>query len=351
MKYGVVTFSSGFGPERFERANALARRAEEVGFDSVWVSELYNRSATIPMATVAQATDRVEIGTNIAYGVGRSPLMWAAEARDLDELSAGRILLGLGNGTARMMEDWHGVSGESPAVRMEELVTVLRKLWRLDQGPVDHEGRFYKVHLKPTAETPPPFREHLPIYTAGVNPRMVESAGRVADGLVGHPMFTHKYVDEVVRPALAKGALKTERDPSEIALVGVLICAVDEDVEAARRRLAFAVGQYAASRVYDRLFALHGWTAAQETIREAARARDAGKVIASVPDEAIDELGLACRPAELAEAVARHSAGYDHIALVPPPWGLTPQANEQATAVLIDEMAGALREPVGESQW
>ncbi len=209
MKYGVVTFSAGFGPERFERANALARRAEDAGFDSVWVSELYNRSATVPMATISQATSRVEIGTNIAYGVGRSPLMWAAEARDLDELSSGRILLGLGNGTATMMENWHGVSGESPAVRMEELVTVLRKLWRLDQGPVQHEGRFYKVNLRPTADTPPPFREHLPIYTAGVNPRMVESAGRVADGLVGHPMFTHKYVDEVVRPALARGAEKT----------------------------------------------------------------------------------------------------------------------------------------------
>ena len=340
MKYGVVTFSAGFGPERFERANALALRAEHAGFDSVWLSELYNRSATVPMATVAQATSRVEIGTNIAYGVGRSPLMWAAEARDLDELSAGRILLGLGNGTSTMMESWHGVSGESPAVRMEELVTVLRKLWRLDQGPVQHEGRFYKVNLRPTADTPPPFREHLPIYTAGVNPRMVESAGRVADGLVGHPMFTHKYIEEIVRPALARGAEKRERDGP--LLVGVLICSVDEDVEAARRRLAFAVGQYAASRVYDKLFALHGWTDAQQRIREAARARDAEAVIAAVPDEALDVLGVACAPRDLAEHVERHAVGYDHLALVPPPWGLTPEANEVATEVLIDEMAPAL---------
>ena len=104
MKYGVTTFAAGFGPERFERTAALARRAEDAGFDAVWVSELYNRSATIPMATIAQATTRVAIGTNIAYGVGRTPLMWAAEARDLDELSGGRIILGLGNGTATMME-------------------------------------------------------------------------------------------------------------------------------------------------------------------------------------------------------------------------------------------------------
>jgi probable F420-dependent oxidoreductase len=342
MKYGVVTFSAGFGPERFERANALAQRAESAGFDSVWVSELYNRSATVPMATLSQATSRVEIGTNIAYGVGRSPLMWAAEAKDLDELSAGRIILGLGNGTATMMEQWHGVSGEAPAVRMEELVTVLRKLWRLDLGPVQHDGRFYKVNLRPTADTPPPYRERLPIYTAGVNPRMVESAGRVADGLVGHPMFTQRYIDDIVRPALEKGAAKTGRDAAEIVLCGVLICSVDADVDAARRRLAFAVGQYAASRVYDKLFALHGWTEAQQRIREAARERDAEAVIAEVPDEALDVLGVACAPADLAGEVARHAAGYDHIAIVPPPWGLTPEENELATEVLIDGMADAL---------
>ena len=341
-KLGITTFSAGAGPERFARLAALGRRAEAAGFDSVWVSELYNRSATIPMATLAAATERILIGTNIAYGVGRTPLVWASEARDLDDLSGGRILLGLGNGTTRMMEDWHGVDGSSPAVRMEELVTVLRKLWRLDQGPVDHEGRFYKVHLNPTADTPPPFSERLPIFTAGVNPRMIEAAGRVADGLYGHPMFTEKYVDEVVRPALAKGAAKTGRDTAEIALAGVLICSVDDDVEAARRRLAYAVGQYAASRVYDRLFALHGWTDAQETIRAAARARDAGAVIAAVPDDALDVLGVACRPGELADAVARHAVGYDHLSLTPPPWGLTPEENERATEVLIDELRGAL---------
>jgi probable F420-dependent oxidoreductase len=341
-KVGITTFSAGSGPERFARAAALARRAEDAGFESVWVSELYNRSATIPMATLAAATEHTLIGTNIAYGVGRTPLVWAAEARDLDDLSGGRILLGLGNGTTRMMEDWHGVDGASPAVRMEELVTVLRKLWRLDQGPVDHDGRFYKVHLNPTMDTPPPFSDHLPIYTAGVNPRMVEAAGRVADGVFGHPMFTAKYVDDVVRPALAKGAAKTERDASEIALAGVLICSVDDDVELARRRLAYAVGQYAASRVYDRLFALHGWTEAQERIREAARARDTDAVIAAVPDEAIAEIGVACRPDELAGEVARHAPGYDHLALSPPPWGLTPEENEDATVVLIDNMRSAL---------
>jgi probable F420-dependent oxidoreductase len=340
--YGLTIFSSGYGPERFRRAQEMARDAEAAGFATVWSSELYNRSATIMMTSLAHATERASIGSSIAYGVGRTPLVWAAEARDLDELSAGRLILGLGNGTKRMMEDWHGVSGEAPAVRMEELVEVLRKLWRLDQGPVHHDGRFYRVHVIPTSDTPPPYRPHLPIFTAGINDRIVQSAGRVADGLIGHPMFTKLYVDEIVRPALAAGAAKTGRDPGDLQLTGVLMCAVDPDVEAARRKMAYSIAQYAASRVYDRLFELHGWSEEQNAIREAARRRDIEAMIAAVPEEAIDSIAVVCAPGELAAHVARHAADYDHLDLTGPAWGLEPVEQERAALEIIGEMREAL---------
>ena len=73
--------------------------------------------------------------------------MLAAEARDLDELSHGRFVLGIGNGTRRMISDWHGLDGDAPATRMEELVPLIRRLWRLHEGPVDHEGRFYRLRI------------------------------------------------------------------------------------------------------------------------------------------------------------------------------------------------------------
>ncbi|MFD4972872.1 LLM class flavin-dependent oxidoreductase [Streptomyces sp. NPDC058424] len=340
--YGLTVFSSGHGPERFQRAASMARRAEEAGFDAFWTGELYNQSATIPMAALALATGRARIGSNIAYGVGRTPLVWAAEARDLDELSGGRLILGLGNGTPGMMENWHGVSGQTPAVRMEELVEVLRKLWRLHEGPVHHDGPFYRVHLQPTAETPPPCQEHLPIWTAGVNPRMIRAAGRVADGLVGHPMFTARYVDEVIRPQLAAGAGTVGRETGDITVMGILICAVDADEEAARRRLAYAIAQYAASRVYDRLFAMHGWAKEQVKIREAAQNGDTEALIAAVPDAALEAIGVACTPDRLAEKVAGHAVGYDHLNLVVPPWGLTPEEAETATLAVIEGVRGIL---------
>src|SRR5918992_3764030 len=184
-------------------ANAeAARLAEAAGFESVWATEFYDRSATVTLAAMAQATSRVELGSAIAYAFGRTPLVLAAEARDLDELSRGRLTLGLGTGTRRMQRDWHGLDGEPPASRMEELVPLLRRLLRLHEGPLQHEGRFYTVRVKPTAPVAPPLREDLPIYMAGVNARMVEAAGAVGDGLVGHPLFTPEYTRDVVRPAL-----------------------------------------------------------------------------------------------------------------------------------------------------
>ena len=167
-----------------------AQAADAAGFDAVWASEFYSRSGSISMAAMANSTQNCRIGSSILYGVGRSPLVLATEARDLDELSNGRLVLGIGNGTKRMMGDWHGVPDTSaPALRMEELVMLLRRIWNLHEGPIHHEGRFYRMNLTPTGDVGPSSRP-IPIVTAGVRPRMCEAAGRVADGLAGHPLFT-----------------------------------------------------------------------------------------------------------------------------------------------------------------
>ena len=137
---------------------ALAAAADEAGLAAAWAPELYDRSATISVAEMCNRTERCTVGTAIAYGVGRSPLTLAAEARDLDEISDGRFVLGLGNGTRRMISDWHGQDPEAPAVRVEELVPLLRRIWNLSEGPVDHEGRFYRLRIKPTGEVAPPAR-------------------------------------------------------------------------------------------------------------------------------------------------------------------------------------------------
>src|SRR5437763_3119229 len=199
----ISLVTSSGGPAELAEA---ARLAERAGFESVWATEFVDRSATVALGAMAQATSTIQLGSAIAYAFGRTPLVLAVEARDLDELSGGRITLGLGTGTRRMQQDWHGLDGEHPAGRMEELLPLLHRLWRLHEGAIDHDGRFYRLHVQPTAPPRAPLREGIPVYMAGVNARMIEAAGAVADGLVGHPLFTPEHVRQGGRPALARGA-------------------------------------------------------------------------------------------------------------------------------------------------
>ncbi|RRQ25665.1 LLM class flavin-dependent oxidoreductase [Rhodococcus sp. Eu-32] len=321
--FGVNAFGTGRGPGKFTSMVAVAKEAENIGCEAVWVSELYSRSATVPMAAIAAGTSSISIGSNIAYGVGRSPLIWAAEARDLDEMSGGRVILGLGNGTPKMMEAWHGVDGSAPAVRMAELVTVLKKLWRLHEGPVDHDGRFYHVHVAPTADVPEPIRPSIPIWIAGVNPLMLRTAGEHADGLVGHPMYTAEYVRGPVAEQIARGAARSGRSASDVTIMGIRMCSIDENIDTARARAAFAIGQYAASRVYDSLFELHGWSSEQQKIRDAARNRDDAAVVRSVTDDMIDAITITCTPSEFGGRLNGLKDDFDHLDLIAPPWGLS----------------------------
>lgn len=287
------------GRSSLEDLVASARLAEEEGFESIWATEFYDHSATVGMAAMATATETIGLGSAIAYGFGRTPLVLAAEIRDLDELSGGRVTMGLGTGTQRMQREWHGLDGGHAASRMEELVPLVRRLWHLDEGPIEHEGRFYNVSIKPTAP-PRPVEREIPIYMAGVSPRMIEAAGAVSDGLVGHPLFTRRYVDEVVKPALARGARRTGRDEA-VPIAGYINCSVDEDREAARREAATLIAFNSTVSTYQHILRLHGFDENAAAIRTAWETRDWEGMVGAVSDEMIDTIALTGTPEEVRE--------------------------------------------------
>lgn len=312
---GISLVTSTGGPAELAEA---ARLAERAGFASVWATEFYDRSATVALAAMAQATSTIELGSAIAYAFGRTPLVLAAEARDLDELSGGRLTLGLGTGTRRMQQDWHGLDGEHPASRMEELVPLLRRLWRLHQGPIAHDGRFYRLHVKPTAPPRAPFREELPIYMAGVNPRMIEAAGAVADGLVGHPLFTPEYVAGVVRPALARGAERAGR-PEPPPIAGYVTCSVGQDRDEARRAAAATIAFNSSVKAYQGTHVAGGFEREGGAIRDAWSRGDFAAMTAAVSEEMIDAISLAGRPDEVrARFEERWQGVYERTLLWPP---------------------------------
>jgi probable F420-dependent oxidoreductase len=312
----------------------LAAAADDAGLAGVWAPELYDRSATIAAAEMINRTARIEVGTAIAYGVGRSPLTLAAEARDLDELSDGRFVLGLGNGTRRMIADWHGLDPSAPAVRMEELVALVRRLWRVHEGPVEHEGRFYRINFRPTGEIVPPPRS-IPIYTAGVNPRMIETAGRVADGLLGHPLFTTDYIDDVVLPAVHRGAEHAGRSPADVRIASLLFAAIADDPAQARREVAAQIAFYSSAKSYGPLLERIGFAAEAEAIRAAFGRRDLDAMVAAVPDRMIDALAVAGTAQDVRDALRRYEGRLDHAILYVPGFRLDPERVRESALGLI----------------
>jgi probable F420-dependent oxidoreductase len=302
----------------------IAAAADAAGYDATWTGEFNDRSAIVALAAMAQNTSRCRVGSAIAYGVGRSPLILANDARGLDELSGGRLVLGLGTGTKGMQIGWHGIQDpESPALRLEELVPLLRRIWKLHEGPVKHEGRFYSMNLTPTAEVLPPIRDRIPIFTAGVNRRMIETAGRVSDGLVCHPTFSSQYVHEVVRPAIAVGAEKTGRDPATVEIVGMVLCSVNQDEHVARREVAAQIAFYAAPKAYAPMFEASGFAGEAERIRKAFAAGDHEAMLDAVTDDMLDAIGVAGTSDQVRAGLARRDADFDHLVLYSPSFTMT----------------------------
>jgi alkanesulfonate monooxygenase SsuD/methylene tetrahydromethanopterin reductase-like flavin-dependent oxidoreductase (luciferase family) len=215
-----------------------------------------------------------------------------------------------------MQRDWHGLDGEHPASRMEELVPLLRRLLKLHEGPLEHEGRFYRLHVQPTAPVAPPLREDVPIYMAGVNPRMIEGAGRVADGLVGHPLFTAEYVRDVARPALARGAERAGRH-TPVPIAGYVTCAVDEDGDQARRDAAAIIAFNSTVKTYSAIHRHHGFEPEVEAIRAGWKAGDWEAMAGAVSDRMIDAIALAGTPDEVRERLDAFEGVADRVILAP----------------------------------
>ena len=273
----------------------LAVEAERAGFDSVWTTEFSWRSATVPMAAIATATSRITIGSAIAYALGRSPAILAAEARDIDELSDGRLILGLGSAQPARIRDWLGQEPTDIPGRIAEVIDALRALWGLGTGSARYQGRHVRVAVEATPSAYPPRRERIPVLLAAVNPKMLHVAGAVADGLIAHPIVDSATLREQVRPALEAAAASAGR-PASPMVAAMTIVVVDAAEERARRNAAAQIAFYAQHRTYEPLMRRRGFAEAAASIRDAARRGDSKAAVAAVSDPMIDRLAVAGRP-------------------------------------------------------
>jgi probable F420-dependent oxidoreductase len=314
---------------------ALAVRAEQAGFDAVLTIEFFNRHGFVPLGAIAQATERIRIGTGIANAFTRSPLLHASAAMDLDELSSGRMILGLGSATRRMNEDWFGVPFSAPARRMRELVEVIRAAFAAQKGGgLRFEGEFWNLKV-PIYSRPGAARESIPIWLAAVNRGMVRTAGAVADGLVGHPIATRRWHREVTLPGLREGEKEAGRDEGACVLTPYVMTAIAPTREEALRQAKGQIGFYFTTDLYHTILDLHGLRHVGEAARAALKTFDIKAMAEAIPDELVDEIAIACTPDEAKDRLAQWTGLTEDPFFYPPSVGVRPEAlNANVDAIL-----------------
>jgi probable F420-dependent oxidoreductase len=328
-------YSLALGAGPADEIARLAAEAEAAGFRALWTSEMFHDPFS-PLAAAAASTSRIGLGTSIALAFVRSPWVLALAALDLDLMSNGRFVLGLGTGLKRLNERWHGVAYGKPTPHIREVVQIIRLITeRAHEGqPIKFSGQFYDLDIQGWRRPLPPVRERIPIYLAGVREGMIRTAAAVADGLLGHPIYSLRWTQEVVVPALARGLQQAGRERDGFELCLGVCCAVDRDAKRARRAAAATIAFYATVNTYEPLFA--GFPREVRAVQEAVARGDSAAAAAAVSEEMIDTFAATGDAGEVRAKVKPYLDLADTVCLSPPDQLIEPGETERYRRALIE---------------
>jgi probable F420-dependent oxidoreductase len=251
-------------PNQLARVPEAAGALEQNGYDGGWTAET-SHDPFLPVLLAAEHTSRLELGTNIAVAFARNPMIVANIGWDLQAYSQGRFILGLGTQIQPHIEKRFSMPWSHPARRMREFIAALHAIWSAwkDGTRLRFEGDFYTHKIMTPMFTPEPQPYPAPkVFIAAVGEVMTEMCGEVADGHLGHPMVSKRYLDEVTLPALRRGMHSSGRDREDFEVAcEVMVATGENDAElaaamtAARKQIAF----YGSTPAYRKVLELHGW--------------------------------------------------------------------------------------------
>jgi F420-dependent oxidoreductase-like protein len=301
----------------------LAVLADELGLDSVWISEAWGQDAVSVLGLLAGKTERIALGSGLFQIPARPPTATAMAAASLDVISGGRFRLGLGVSGPQVSEGWYGVPFERPVSRTREYVEIVRMA--LARKTVRHEGREYRVPLdgaKPLKLLAKPVQARIPVYLGAVGPRAVEQVGEIADGWLPF-MLDPEHASTLFEP-LDRGLERAGRTRADVDVAACTACAIEDDVDAAREAvrpwLAFYLGAMGSKEknFYVELAARAGHGDAARACQEAFLAGDRDRAAAALTPGLIDSMALATTPAGLDDRLAAFAAvGVDTLVAVP----------------------------------
>ncbi len=278
---------------------AQAAKAEASGYDGVWSAET-SHDPFLPIAIGAGATEKLEFGTGITVAFARNPMTLAVVANDLQLLTKGRFMLGMGSQIKPHITKRFSMPWSHPAPRMRELILAIRAIWKAWEAgeKLEFRGEFYTHTLMTPFFDPGPNQYGNPkILLAGVGQHMTEVAGEVADGFLVHGFTTERYLREVSLPALERGAAKAGKTRADLTVSypGFVVTGPDEaSTEAAAAAVRQQIAFYASTPAYRPVLELDGWGDLQSELNTLSKRGEWVKMGELITDEVLDAFAVVC---------------------------------------------------------
>ncbi len=298
MKLGVHIGYWGLGLTREDQLE-IVQEAERLGYDSVWTAEAYGSDSATILGWIAGLTEKIKIGSAIFQMPGRSPAMTAMTAATLDQLSDGRMLLGIGSSGPQVSEGWHGVRFANQLARTREYIAVVRKA--LDRERLEFHGEHFDLPLpdgpgKPLKLTIATVQERIPIYLAAIGPKNTALAGEIADGWIP-TLLSPEFLPEL-RKSLEEGAARAGRELNGFDIAPTVNVFVTDDQagarDATRPFVALYVGGMGSRKqnFYNALMRRYGFEEAAEKVQDLYLEGKKDEAAAALPDEFLDQVAL-----------------------------------------------------------
>jgi probable F420-dependent oxidoreductase len=299
----------------FTESGEVAARLEAQGLDVGVVFEAA-RDPFLQVQLCAQHTSRLEIATGVAIAFARSPMIVAQTANDLQTLSRGRFVLGLGSQIKPHIEKRFSMPWSRPAARMREYVRAIRAIWHAwaSGEKLDFRGEFYTHTLMTPFFNPGPNPFGTPpIFVAGVGPKMIEVAGEVGDGFFVHPLNTPSFVTDVVLPSLQKGFDTAGRKRGDFQISCQTITMVggdDEQIATARNKARGQISFYGSTPAYQVVLDHMGVGAIHPELNRLSKQGKWIDMMKLVSDDMLDQIGVSGTPAEVGARLAARNGGF-----------------------------------------
>lgn len=284
---------------------SLVLEAERLGYDSVWAAEAYGSDVVTVLSWIGAQTSKIKLGTGILQMPARTPAMTAMTVATLDQLSGGRVLMGLGLSGPQVVEGWHGRPYGKPIGKTREYVSIVQSILARE-APLEHQGVHYQIPYngpdatglgKPLKLISHPLRADVPVYLAAIGPKNVELTAELADGWL--PVFyLPERADEIWGDALRAGLAKADNPDKVLDVSPAISAMVTDNIQQARDTIKPSVALYIGGmgakgkNFYFDLACRYGYEQHATLIQDAYLAGNRGEAIATVPNELIDDLNL-----------------------------------------------------------